>query len=126
VRYASSRQDDQARPSQNDNSARLCDDPAAAHGKKGTIVDGSKPRSRSYNRAALINDPSRSQLARAAWLELKLAMFDEKQITGAFTEYDSKVYLAVVGSLRRLYKEIGLERPSPGFASLLKTPDAAA
>ena len=67
----------------------------------------------------------RSLAERAAQLELKLAMYDEKQLAGTFSDYDSKVYFAAVGSLRRLYKEIGLAKPSPGFAKLLKSPPEA-
>ena len=47
-------------------------------------------------------------------------MFDRKEIEGKFTELDAKHYLALVGSLRRLYKEIGLSRPTPKFAELMK------
>ena len=63
----------------------------------------------------------RSLAERAAWIELKIAMLDQKQIDGTFSEFDSKNYYAAVGALRRLYKEIGIDKPPPPFASLLKT-----
>ena len=59
---------------------------------------------------------------RAAWIELKLALLDEKQIAGTFSEFDSKNYYAAVGALRRLYREIGITKPAPGFAALMKRP----
>jgi len=57
---------------------------------------------------------------RAAWLELKIQLLDQKQIAGTFTEFDSKVYYAAVGALRRLYREIGITKPAPSFSSLMK------
>jgi hypothetical protein len=70
----------------------------------------------------------RSMVERIAWLELRCALFDQKQISGTFTDLDGKTYLALVGSLRRLYSALGIERPAPKFAELLKKrpkPEAA-
>jgi hypothetical protein len=79
-----------------------------------------------YTRQALLDhlgpNPTVPQLAiveRIAWLELKCAMFDKRTAEGTFTKADNVVFLAVIGSLRRLYKELGLEKPGPKFSELL-------
>jgi hypothetical protein len=59
---------------------------------------------------------------RAAWLELKIALLDAKIASRTDTTFDSNVYLAWVGALRRLYQTLGLEHPAPSFADLLKRP----
>jgi hypothetical protein len=58
-------------------------------------------------------------IERCAWLELRCALFDQKQIEGTFTNYDSATHLALIGSLRRLYQTLGIEKPRASFASLL-------
>jgi len=62
----------------------------------------------------------KSLVERAAWLELRIALLDAKQARGEFSDYDSRVYLAMIGSLRRVYQAIGIARPAPSFAKLLK------
>jgi len=62
---------------------------------------------------------------RAAQIELRLALFDQKRMAGEFTRYDNDVYMAEVGGLRRLYKEIGIGRATPSFAKLLRKKAAA-
>ena len=57
---------------------------------------------------------------RCALIELKIQMLDQKVVEKTFTEYNSKVYFAAVGALRRLYQQIGINKPEPRFASLLK------
>jgi len=64
--------------------------------------------------------PQKALIERIAWLELRSALFDQKQIEGTFTEYDSKQHLALINALRRLYGSLGLGRPVPKFAQLLK------
>jgi len=68
-------------------------------------------------------NPSIPQLAlieRASWLELRCAVLDAKQIDGTFTAYDANMFLALVGGLRRLYREIGIQQPAPTFSELLR------
>jgi len=55
-------------------------------------------------------------------------VLDSKQMRREFTEHDGRTYLAMVGGLRRIYSTLGLERPQPKFAKLLKKeaqPEAA-
>jgi hypothetical protein len=55
--------------------------------------------------------PSQTQkvmIERAVWLSLRIALLDRKQAEmGDMTEHDSKTYLAWVGSLTRLMKDLG-------------------
>jgi hypothetical protein len=67
-----------------------------------------------------ITPPQRAICERIAWLELRCAVFDAKQIDGTFTHYDSATHLALIGGLRRLYREIGFNSPAPKFADLMK------
>jgi len=60
----------------------------------------------------------KSLIERAAMLELRAAMLDQKIIDGTFTEYDSKVYNAIVNSIARVYRTLGIERPRPEFSRL--------
>jgi hypothetical protein len=62
----------------------------------------------------------KSLIERAAMLELRAAMLDQKVIEGSFTDYDWKTYNAIINSLTRVYKVLGIGRPKPGFADLLK------
>ena len=43
-----------------------------------------------------------------------------------FTPLDSSTYYALIGAMRRCYAAIGLDRPAPKFAELLKQPKAEA
>jgi hypothetical protein len=92
-------------------------------------VDGRTLEARllKYTRQALLDhvgpNPTTLQLSlieRAAWLELKCALFDKRTIEGTFTEADSAIFLATIGGLRRIYKELGIERAGPKFADLLQ------
>src|ERR1700730_10043545 len=62
----------------------------------------------------------KSLIERAAMLELRAAMLDQKVIDGSFTDYDGKTYNAVINSLTRVYKVLGIGRPKPEFADLMK------
>jgi len=62
----------------------------------------------------------KSLIERCAQLELCICVLDAKQARGEFTEHDGRVYLAMVGSLRRLYSTLGLERPTPKFSELMR------
>jgi hypothetical protein len=64
----------------------------------------------------------RSMVERAAWLELKCALLDQKIISQTDTTFDSATYLSWVGHLRRLYQALGIARPAPSLAKLLKRP----
>jgi len=55
-------------------------------------------------------------------LELKLALLDAKIARHCDSEYDSATYLSWVGHLRRLYQTLGIGRPAPKFAELMKSP----
>ena len=69
----------------------------------------------------------RSLIERASWLELRCALYDRKELEGKFTALDQKYYLALVGQLRRLYRDLGIQQPQPSFAKLLKSrPEAVA
>jgi len=48
-------------------------------------------------------------IERCCWLHLQIAMLDGKLISGAFTEQDSKVYLAWANTLARTLSRLGLE-----------------
>ena len=54
-------------------------------------------------------------IERAVQLSLQIALLEAKQAQGAFTEHDSRTYLAWSNSLTRLMKQIGMkgaaERP---------------
>ena len=55
--------------------------------------------------------PSATQKAlieRASWLRVRLAVFDDKLAAGAFTELDSRTYLAWSNSLTRTLAHLGL------------------
>jgi hypothetical protein len=62
----------------------------------------------------------KSLIERAAMLELRAAMLDQKVIEGTFTDYDGKTYNAVINSLTRVYRVLGVERPKPSLARLMK------
>src|SRR5262252_1843381 len=64
----------------------------------------------------------KSLIERASWLELKLALLDAKIARQCDSEYDSATYLSWVGHLRRLYQTLGIGRPAPKFADLMKSP----
>jgi hypothetical protein len=64
----------------------------------------------------------KSLIERASWLELKLALLDAKIARHCDSEYDSATYLSWVGHLRRLYQTLGIGRPAPKFAELMKSP----
>ena len=106
--------------------------------KRGVVrVDGRTVHGRllKNTRAALLEHlgpgvtiPQKAIIERIAWLELRCALFDQKQIDGTFTQYDADQHLALINALRRLYGSLGTGRPGPKFASLLKKrpqPEAA-
>lgn len=66
--------------------------------------------------------PQLALAERAAFLELRATLFDQKIVDGTFTELDGKTYYALIGALRRCYAAIGLQRPAPAFAALMRPP----
>src|SRR5215831_5622918 len=98
--------------------------------KRGIVrVDGRTVEGRllKNTRKALLEhlgpNPTIPQLAlseRIAWLELRFAVFDRKQIEGTWTKLDNDTHLALIGNLRRLYQTLGLGRPTPQLSQLLK------
>jgi hypothetical protein len=104
-----------------------------SHGQRRGIVkcDGRSPEGRILKNArrtllehiggAEVATPvQKSLIERAAMLELRAAMLDQKVIDGSFTDYDGKTYNAIINSLTRVYKTLGIGRPRPGFADLMK------
>jgi hypothetical protein len=104
-----------------------------AHGQRRGIVkcDGRSPEGRILKNARrtllehiggheVATPVQKSLIERAAMLELRAAMLDQKVIAGTFTDYDGKTYNAVINSLTRVYKVLGVERPQPKFAHLMK------
>jgi len=69
--------------------------------------------------------PQQALIERIAFLELRAAIFDKKQIEGSFTPNDAAVHLAIINSLRRLYQTLGIQRPSPKFSQLMTNGKAA-
>jgi|SRR5262252_2959788 len=67
-----------------------------------------------------VTAPQKSLVERIAWLELRLATFDSKIAAGTFTNHDEAVYNSCVNSLKRLYQALGINKPHPNFAELLK------
>jgi uncharacterized Rossmann fold enzyme len=55
-------------------------------------------------------------IERAAWLRLRLALFDEKLAAGGFTDHDSAHYLAWANTLARTLARIGIEPAAPPAA----------
>jgi len=55
-----------------------------------------------------------------AFLELRAALLSQKIIDGTYTNYDSSTHYALIGALRRCYREIGIESPTPKLAELLR------
>jgi hypothetical protein len=53
--------------------------------------------------------PQQALIERIAFLELRAAIFDMKQVQGTFTPNDTAVHLAIINSLRRLYQTLGLQ-----------------
>jgi len=68
----------------------------------------------------------KSLIERAAMLELRAAMLDAKIVAGTFTEYDGKTYNAIVNSIARVYRTLGIERPRPEFSKLWRAKKKAA
>jgi hypothetical protein len=106
-----------------------------SHGQRRGIVkcDGRSPEGRILKNArrtlldhvggADVATPvQKSLIERAAMLELRAAMLDQKVIDGTFTDYDGKTYNAIINSLTRVYKVLGIGRPKPGFADLMRRP----
>jgi hypothetical protein len=106
-----------------------------AYGQRRGIVkcDGRSPEGRILKNArkALLEHIGRAETAtgiqkslieRAAMLELRAAMLDQKVIAGTFTDYDGKTYNAVINSLTRVYKVLGIGRPQPKFADFMRSP----
>ena len=98
-------------------------------------VDGRSPEGRILKNARLTllefvgpdaTPIQRSLIERAAMLELRAAMLDAKIVNGSFTEYDSKVYNAIVNSISRVYRTLGIERPRPEFSKLWRSKKNAA
>jgi hypothetical protein len=46
---------------------------------------------------------------RCAWVRLRIALMDEKMLTGGLTDQDSAVYLAWANTLRRLLVALGVD-----------------
>jgi hypothetical protein len=101
-------------------------------------IDGRRKESRILRetREALIahvgGNPTAAALGvinRIAWLSLRAAQLDARIIAGEFSEYDSKVYLAVCNSITRMLKrDLGLkgaDAAPPSLADVLRDGDAA-
>ena len=59
---------------------------------------------------------------RCAWIGLRIALMDEKMLTGGLTDQDSAVYLAWANRLRRLLTALGVEpasAPAPSFEQVM-------
>ena len=108
------------------------------HGQRRGIVkcDGRSPEGRILSAArrnlldhiggADVATPvQKSLIERAAMLELRAAMLDQKVIDGSFTDYDGKTYNAVINSITRVYKVLGIGRPKPGFTEVMRRPRKA-
>jgi hypothetical protein len=52
------------------------------------------------------NAVQRTIIERCCWLQLRIALMDRKLTEGSFTQIDSNVYLAWVGSLRRTIAQL--------------------
>jgi hypothetical protein len=109
-----------------------------AHGQRRGIVkcDGRSPEGRILKNARktllehvggyeVATPVQKSLIERAAMLELRAAMLDQKIIDGTFTEYDSKVYNAIINSITRVYKVLGIGRLEPKFSHLMRKKKAA-
>ena len=66
--------------------------------------------------------PQRALVERAAMLQLRCAVLDQRVVDGSFTEYDAKTYLAFSNSLSRTLGRLGLE---PAADPLDRAPPAA-
>jgi len=60
-----------------------------------------------------LSPPQRVLCERAAMLQLRCAVLDEKIVDGTFSEYDAKTYLAFSNSLTRTMTALGLEPAAP-------------
>jgi hypothetical protein len=56
--------------------------------------------------------PQRAVVERAAMLQLRCAVLDQRVVDGTFTEYDAKTYLAFSNSLTRTLNALGLDPAS--------------
>jgi hypothetical protein len=52
-----------------------------------------------------------AMIERCAWVRLRIALMDEKMLTGGMTDQDSAVYLAWSNTLRRLLVALGVQSP---------------
>jgi hypothetical protein len=57
--------------------------------------------------------PQRVLVERAAMLQLRCAMLDDRILDGTFTEYDAKTFLAWNNSLTRTLRALGLTKDNP-------------
>ena len=55
----------------------------------------------------VINVVQRELVERCVFLQIKASLLDKKIVDGEFTEYDSKVYCAIVGNLSRALLRLG-------------------
>jgi hypothetical protein len=58
-----------------------------------------------------LSPPQQALIERIAMLQLRVAKLDEKMLTGQFTDFDTKQYLAWSNSLVRAMREVGLTSP---------------
>ena len=56
-----------------------------------------------------LSAPALALIERAAMLQLRCAVLDQKVLDGSFSEYDAKTYLAFSNSLRRTLAALGLQ-----------------
>lgn len=59
--------------------------------------------------AGRLSAGQRALVERAAYLQLRCAVLDQRIIDGSFTDFDSKTYLAWANSLRRALVDLGLK-----------------
>ena len=66
--------------------------------------------------------PQRALVERAAMLQLRCAVLDQRIVDGSFTDSDGKTYLAFSNSLRRCLEGLGLQptagKPADPLAAL--------
>jgi len=65
-----------------------------------------------------------AMIERCAWINLRIRLMDEKMLSGALTDQDSKSYLAWANTLRRLLQGLGVAQPAakaePSFDEYVK------
>ena len=58
-------------------------------------------------------------IERAAFLDLRCSLFEQKLLDGTYTELDSRTHCAAINTQRRLFSALGL-RNEPAFARLMR------